>query len=348
MPSTTARPSASYRKLLRLLYAHYNFHYLDSGFRLGLFDLLAKEPGLERPLIAERLGLKDQPTRILLNGCVGAELLRREGDGYHLTPVSEPLTADFKDMAEAFLPYEREINYRAMAWFHESLTRDTNVGMQREIPGSAPTLYGRLAADSDREAVFHRMMGRVTQRVAAALAEVPDFADYTHLLDVGGGTAVNAINLVRRWPNLNVTIGDLPTVVATGNARIAEAGLAERIRAVRLNAFTDEFPVGADCVLFSHFLEIWSPERIRALLAKAARAVAPGAGIFIVTPGDEEESGPELAAGLSAYFHCIASGEGMVYAASDFERWLIEAGFELTGRTHVGGLGDVMISGVKR
>jgi SAM-dependent methyltransferase len=340
-------PNEAYRKLLRLLYAHYNFHYLDAAFRLGLFGLLAREPGLARADIADRLGLQDQPARILLNGCVGNELLRKDGDGYHLTAVSEPLAADFEDMAEAFLPWELRVNYRPMAWFYESLKENTNVGMRREIPGAAPTLYGRLAADPSLEGVFHTMMGRVSQRTAADLAELPHFSKYGHLLDVGGGTAVNATHLARRWPELSITIGDLPSIAETANARVANAGLADRVRAVGLNAFADEFPTGVDCVLFSHFLEIWSADRIRSLLAKASRAVQPGGGIFIVTPGDEEESGPELAAGLSAYFHCVASGEGMVYPAGDFEEWLTEAGFEPAGRTHVGGLGDVMISGVK-
>ena len=341
-------PSEPYRKLLGLLYAHYNFHYLDAGFRLGLFGLVRREPGLTHPEIAKRLGLNEQPTRILLNGCVGNDLLRMEGETYQLTAVSQLLTGDFEDMADAFLPYERHINYRAMSWFTESLQEDTNVGMHREIPGSSPTLYGRLATDPDLEGVFHRMMGKVSERVAAELAERPEFSRYTHLLDIGGGAAVNATRLAGRRPGLRITIGDYPTVAEAGNAKLVAAGLGDRVKAVGLNAFADEFPAGADCVLFAHFLEIWSPGAIRSLLAKASRAVRPGAGIFIITPGDEQESGPELGAGLSAYFHCVASGEGMVYPRGDFEEWLIEAGFEPTGFTHVGGLGDVMISGVKR
>lgn len=337
-----------YRVLRSLLYAHYNFHYLNAAFRFGLFALLAAEPGLTRTDIAKRLELKDQPTRILLHGCMANRLLRKEGEGYYNTPVSEPLAGDFEELAAAFLPWELEVNYRPMAWFYESLKEDTNTGMQREIPGTAPTLYGRLAGDPRLERTFHAMMGTVTRRMAAELTGLLDLSKYAHMLDIGGGAAVNATHFAARWPHLRITIGDLPTIAETGNARIAAANLSDRVRAIPLNAFADEFPAGADCVLFAHFLEIWSADRIRSLLAKAARAVQPGAAIFIVTPGDDDESGPELAAGLSAYFHCVASGEGMVYPAEDFECWLTEVGFEPTGRAHAGGLGDIVLTGVKR
>lgn len=38
----------------------------------------------------------------------------------------------------------------------------------------------------------------------------------------------------------------------------------------------------------------------------------------------------------------------MVYTCAEYEEWFVEAGFEPTGRMYVGGLGDVVISGVKR
>ncbi len=133
------------------------------------------------------------------------------------------------------------------------------------------------------------------------------------------------------------------------NERIAELDLSDRVRAVGLDAFNDEFPKGADCVFFGHFLEIWSTEQIQALLAKAARAVEPGAGLVVtaVTQNDEE-TGPEIAAVLSAYFLTIASGTGMVRTRGEYENWFAEAGFEVVDRIAVGPLGDAAITGVRK
>lgn len=350
MPSTLMDPQLnSIEPLRELLYAHYRFQYLSAAFQFGLFELLGRDPGLRRADIAKLLEIEDQPARILLLGCTWAGLLRKDGDRYYNTPISEPLAGRLDDVPAVFIPWEQHVNYRPMAWFYESLKENTNVGLRCEIPGESPTLYGRLALDPHLETTFHNAMGSVTRLVAEELVEQLDLSRCTHLLDVGGGTAVNATHLARRWPNLRITIVDLPTIAETANAKIASLGLADRVRAVGLDAFNDEFPTGCDAVLFAHFLEIWSIERIKSLVAKAARAVESQAAIFLVTPGvDDDETGPAIAAALSAYFLTVASGEGMVYTRAEYEQWLSEAGFEPTGHQNMGGLGDVVISGVKR
>ncbi|MFI7546112.1 methyltransferase [Actinoplanes sp. NPDC049599] len=335
--------------LRELFYAHYRFQFLSAACEFHLFELLGREPGLTREEIAGRLGIENQPARILLLGVTSAGLLRKEGDRYYNTAVAEPLAGKLDDVPAAFVPWEQHVNYRPMAWFYESLKEYTNVGLREAIPGDSPTLYGRLAQTPKLEKTFHNMMGSVSRLVAEELVQHLDLSKYTHLLDIGGGTAINATHLARRWPHLRVTIVDLPTVAERANEKIATLDLSDRVRAVGLDAFNDEFPKGCDAVLFGHFLEIWSIERNKELLAKAGRAVEPGAGIFVVTPGaDDDGTGPDLAAALSAYFLTVASGEGMVYTCAEYEDWFGDAGFEPTGRMHVGGLGDVVISGVKR
>ncbi|MGW7595456.1 methyltransferase, partial [Streptomyces rubiginosohelvolus] len=112
----------------------------------------------------------------------------------------------------------------------------------------------------------------MSRLVGAELGEKLDLSECTHLLDIGGGTAINAANFAARRPDLRITIGDLPSIAAAANEKIEKLVLADRVRAVSLDAFHDEFPTGCDGVLFAHFLEIWSPERVQELLAKAARA----------------------------------------------------------------------------
>jgi SAM-dependent methyltransferase len=347
IPAPVATDDAT-EGLRSLFYAHYRFQYLSAAYQLGLFALLASEPGATRADIGRRLGLEDQPTRILLLGCTAFGLVRKDDDHYHNSKLAEPLATNIDQVPAAFVPWEQHVNYRPMAWFYESLKANTNIGLQREIKGTSPTLYGRLAGDARLETVFHNMMGSVSRLVAERLVHELDLSGYRHMLDIGGGTAINAANLARRWPHLQVTIVDLPSVTETANQRIAELGLADRVRAVGLDAFTDEYPTGCDCVLFGHFLEIWSPERNKGLLTKAARAVREGAGIFVVTPGQyDDETGPELAAALSAYFQTVASGEGMVYTPKEYEQWFTETGFRPTGRRYVGELGDIVISGIR-
>lgn len=340
MPSETLRS---------LFFGHYRFQYLSAAFELGLFTTLSREPGLTRGEIAQRLELDEQPARILLLGCASVGLVRKDGTRYFLTPVSEPLTKNLDEVPAVSVPWQQHVNYRPMAWFFEALRENTNVGLRRELPGDSPDLYGRLALDPRLETIFHNMMGSVSRLVSTELVDRLDLSRYNHILDIGGGTAINATNFARRWPHLRITIADLPTVVDKANARIAEHGLADRVTAVGRGAFDDEFPTGADCVFFGHFLEIWSAEQIKALLAKASRAVDPGAGLIVTAlVQNDEETGPAAAASLSAYILTIASGTGMVRTPAEYERWFTETGFEPAERIAVGPLGDAAITGTRK
>ncbi|MFB6441245.1 methyltransferase [Streptomyces sp. NPDC056411] len=328
--------------------AHYHFQFLSAAFRFGLFDILEKDPGLTLTDIATRLGLEQQPARILLLGCTATGLVRKEGDGYHNTELTQPLGARPDQVPATFIPWETHGIYRAVSWLYESLKENDNIGLQREIPGTAPTLYGRLAENPELEGVFHTMMSAVSRLVAEDVAAEVDMSEYRHLLDVGGGAAMNAVHLARFWTDLEITIGDLPSIAPLANEKIAELGLADRVRAVGLDAFHDEFPVGHDAVLFAHFLEIWSSERVRGLLTKASRALPSGGGVFVVTPyQNDDETGPERSAYLSAYFHTVASGEGMVYTPKEYEQWFDEAGIDPVKRVLLGP-DTVVICGRKR
>jgi ubiquinone/menaquinone biosynthesis C-methylase UbiE len=331
-----------------IYHEHYRFQCLNAAFQLGLFRMLHDAPGSTRTEIAHQLGIHEQPARVLLLGCCACGLVAKEGDGYYNTALSTPLAITTDRVPGAFVPFENQITYRAMSWFYESLKANTNIGLQRELAGAAPTLYGRLA-ENGLESTFHNMMGSLSSLIAVELRRNLDLSRYTHLLDVGGGTAVNATALARRWPHLKITIVDLPTVASTARENIAAQGLDDRVRAVGIDAFNEEFPAGCDCVIFAHFLEMWSPERIRGILAKAARAVPSGSGVFIVSAvQNDDETGPESAAWLSAYFLTVASGEGMVYTAAEHEQWLSESGFTPGRRIYLDRTGDVVVSGTRK
>ena len=327
----------------------YYFQFLASAVELDLFTLLSRSPGLTREELAERLKLENQPARILLLGCGALGLLRKEGDRYFNTSGAERFFS--KTHPANMVPAVRmanHIQYRPMGRFAEALKTNTNVGLQ-EIPGSAPNLYMRLAENPPLEKIFHEMMSLVSYGTAAFLAEALDLSRRRRLLDVGGGEAVNATALAGRWPDLHVTVLDLPTVAETIRARLTAQGMAERVTAVGGDCFAEELPGGFDAMLFSRFLGIWSEDKVRGLLAKAARALRPGASLYLIEAlQDDDEMGPPFVAHLCAYFLTLASGEGMVRTWTEWVDWLEEAGFKSFSRRALpGGMSEFLIEAVR-
>ncbi|MFF4391948.1 methyltransferase [Streptomyces sp. NPDC001552] len=341
----TEQSATGMDELWKLVYTSFRFPFLHAALRLKLFTLLKERPGSTLDEIADALGLEKRAGHVLLLGCCAFELVRKDGDGYYNTAATNLVAGDPGELMPVIIRYTHEMLYRPIGWLYESLVHNDNLGLHRELlaGSSATTLYERLAEDENLEKLFTAMMEHQSRAAVEDLANAVDLSPYRHVLDVGGGTGTNAISFAQRWPHLQATILELPNVAKMANDRIAEAGLSERIRAVGTDVMQDELPTSHDCVVFSRFLEIWSPEQVRNLFERTYKALEPGGHLVIVTCAqDDDETGPVHAAFLSAYLHTVASPEGRTYTPREFEQWYTEAGFEPMDR-QVSGRFDVIL-----
>src|ERR1022692_2878608 len=85
-------------------------------------------------------------------------------------------------------------------------------------------------------------MGSAVARANVTHSQADVLHAIRHLLDVGGGTGVNASLLVRAYPEMRITILDLPSVVAAAAESVQDAGLTDRVGVVAGNFLRDEFP----------------------------------------------------------------------------------------------------------
>ena len=312
---------------------HTAFQLLWAGVQLGVFALLSKQPGLSRVEITGKIGIQEQPAKILLTGLAALRLVVKEGDAYRNAGiVEELLSPDSPGNMIDVLGWQHHIVYPAEFDFVDSLKQNRNVGL-RYFSGDEDNLYSRLARDPHLEKVFHDAMASLSHSANAILAAQGDLSGIRHLVDAGGGNGENVITLARANPHLRLTVFDAPTVCARARENIDRAGLADRIGTHPGNFFVDPFPPDIDAILFAHMLTIWSMERNTALLRRAYEALPTGGQVIIFNMmGNDEETGPMTAALGSPYFLCIATGQGMLYPAKDFERMVADAGFKQTRR----------------
>jgi SAM-dependent methyltransferase len=320
---------AALERLELVLGGHVFFQTLRTAVELDLFTLLGDNPGASLEQLAALTGIAIKPMRIVLLGCVALELISKRGSGYYNTPLAEVrLRRDRPGNIVSTVEFAHRLVYRPMFHFSESVRANTNVGLS-EIPGEGRTLYDRIAADPELERVFHAGLEATSALNVEQLLDCVDLSDRTHVLDVGGGNGTALCSLVRRHPLLRGTVLETPTVCALARARIAAAGLADRIAIYPANGFTDPFPRGADCILLMHFLTIWSEETNAALMRKSFEALPPG-GTVVVFDGAQmnDGTGPIRAARWSPYFLVVSSGEGMFYSPDEYAGWMRQAGFE--------------------
>ena len=322
----------------RLAYAPRYYQAMVAGCELGLFTHLSRHPGSQREDIAARLAIADSSARVLLLGCCAIGLSAREpGGGYVNTQLGETyLSADSPDNWLAHVKFSQDITYRGLAHLGDSLRSGEPRGFA-EIPGTGETLYERLACDPALERTFHECMQQLSEVANLAQIESPELAGVRHLLDVGGANGTTALRLRQRYPQLRVTVYDLPSVCELAEERFREAKLSAELQTFAGNFLVDPLPQGldVDAVLFSRLLEIYDESVNRALYRKAYEILPHGAKVITWTIAAEDSEGGGLGAAANAlYFAALSSGRGFTHTAAEHEAWMTDAGFEVIARRH--------------
>ncbi len=307
---------------------HLFFQTLRTAVQLDMFTLLAKSGPLTRQEIAQRLGLQEQPVRIIVLGLTTCGLLVKRGDRYSNSHLAQLLLVkDSPRRITAYVELQHRVMYPGVSRLLESVREFRNVGLQ-EIPGDEPTLYQRLAHDPETEQIFQDAMQELSVQANADMARFIDLSGVKHLVDVGGGDGTNIIAMARRWPQLRATVFDSPTVCEIARANIAASGLADRLGAAPGECFADPFPKDADCLMFCHFFTIWGEKKDRELLRKCYDTLPSGGKVVIFNMMQhDDETGPLSAAVGSPYFLAVATGLGMLYTWKEYETWMAETGF---------------------
>lgn len=319
--------------LSRLLFGHAAFQYLNAACELGLPELIAETEGLTREEIRDTLGLQDRAVDILLLGCTSLGITVKRDGRYRLAEVIKDLMNEgdwqrFKDT----VAFEQYIVYEGQLDFAESLRENRNVGLRR-VRGSGRDLYHRLSENPHLEQVFYRYMCSWSELANKYLVEKLDLSGCTHLLDCGGGDAVNAIALAKANPGLRVTVFEIPASGTIAEKKIAQAGLGEQVSVVTGDMFKDPLPTGCDVVMFAHQLVIWTPEENTGLLRRAYDALPEGGRLVIFNSmSNDEGDGPVVAALDSVYFASLPAEGGMIYSWAQHEECLRAAGFRSAER----------------
>lgn len=305
------------------------FQAVAAATSVNLFGYISANPGATRADISRALNLPDNSTRVLLLACTALRLLKREATnaGYHTTSMAErAFVRDRPGNVAPLLDAYQLLHYPALSHTLEAILTGSNAGLKC-FPGQGNTLYERLATQPELERVFHEWM-RYLNGLGHSWLQVPDLQQAKHLVDVGGGTAANALLLSQFYPDLQITVFDLPSICATVDEKRARWGPSVRIATHAGDFLKDDFPAGADALAFNRIFNIYSSDsNLRTL--KKCHDYLPSGGIVVISNmfSDEDETGSLTAAHLSLYFHVLATGQGMVYPVKDYVEWFRAAGF---------------------
>jgi ubiquinone/menaquinone biosynthesis C-methylase UbiE len=128
------------------------------------------------------------------------------------------------------------------------------------------------------------MLYELHQPLANKIAATLDLSDTRRLLDLGGGSGVVSLALLRQNPNLTSVIVDIPNVCAVGRKIAKENGMEARLTYLEANFVADELPSGFDVIL-----QCDVGEHDQAYLRKLWSILEPGGRLAIVDQFESEE-----------------------------------------------------------
>ncbi len=312
------------------LFEHYRGQYATTVLvaavsEFNVFGHLAGGP-LDFTQLLARTGLAERPLQVLLTALRAMETVNRWPDGrYELTPLAaEHLVAG----GEFFVG-----DYFGLAQ-DSAEVRELVVRLRTNRPKGADDAgagfifrAGLKSAMEETAAARHftlALAGRA-KNVAPVLAAQLPLPDVSRLVDVGGGTGLYSLALLRANPALRAIVWDRPEVLRIAAEFAASSGVADRLELVTGDFFADAYPAGVDAVLLSNILHDWDVPACREILRRAAAALPVGGRLFVHDVFLNDDLGGPLSAALYSA-NLFAVTEGRLYSAAEVRGWLTEVG----------------------
>jgi len=150
---------------------------------------------------------------------------------------------------------------------------------------------------------------------------------HRRLLDVGGGSGAFSLAALKRAPDLQVEMFDLPPVAARARQRFERHGFAARARATGGDFRCDALPEGCDLVSLVRIVHDHDDDAVERILRGVRRAIDPGGVVLIAEPMLGTRGAEPVAAAYFG-FYLLAMGQGRPRAPEEIGRLLRRTGFE--------------------
>jgi acetylserotonin N-methyltransferase len=214
------------------------------------FQLFRKLHGrkLSAAAIGRKIGVRGWRIESFLAALVSIGLLKKTGNLYSNTVLAEKYYVRGRSIYwTSLFSEECRREYKAFSVLEEMLTTEKSYA---SILGIQSGDYIKKMKDDPQWANdFTHMLYYYHLPHAKALAEYLDLSDHSSVLDVGGGSGVMSIPLVRKYKHLQACVMDIEPVVNVAKKIIRKEKLQKRIDTMA-GDMRKRIPGGYDVIMF--------------------------------------------------------------------------------------------------
>ena len=263
----------------KIAFAPLSFQAARALRNMGILDEIsnARKKGITVSELAQKLDISLYGVGVLVEMGLGMGALKIHKDSDEedlrltLGKIGFFLMKD--EMTQVNMDFSEDICYRGA----ENLEESIRTGKPAGLPHLGPwkTVYEGLSelTEQQKKSWFgfdHFYSDLAFPEALPIVFETLTERKSPHVFDVGGNTAKWAIACCKYNANVNVSIIDLPGQTAVAEKNAADAGFANRIDTIACNVLDDttKFPIGADAIWMSQFLDCFSLKQVTKILTK--------------------------------------------------------------------------------
>jgi DNA-binding MarR family transcriptional regulator/SAM-dependent methyltransferase len=300
-----------------------------TAFELKIFTAIANGSNTSEE-IAEAIGADARTTDRLLNALVILGFLDKEkGEFFN----KEDLASYLVEGKENFMANLYHSNHLWDSW--STLTEAVKQG------GAVKS--GETKDNDDWRESFIAAMHHRAEGQADELAESLDLTNVYKVLDIGGGSGVFSMGVVKRKPEVEAVVFDLPEVTPITKRYIKDEGFEGSITTYDGDLHTEDFPKGFDLIIISAIVHMNSYQENKEMIAKAYDSLNNG-GQIVIKDFIMEDNRIEPPEGAMFAINMLVNTEGGdSYTEQEIREWFENAGIKKIERKGSNFGGDLMI-----
>ena len=176
------------------------------------------------------------------------------------------------------------------------------------------------------------------------LAMMIDVSNIKTMLDVGGGSAAFAMEIVKKNPSINAVVLDLPHVIPLTKRYVNEAGLTDKFTFIEGDYLTTDFKDKYDLILLSAIVHINNYDQNKMLIKKCSDALNKNGMIVINDFVMNDDRTNPFQGALFALNMLVGTANGDTFTEKEIRDWFESAGLSKIERKNTSFGSDLMIA----
>jgi hypothetical protein len=297
-----------------ILYSFQVSRIILSAYELDIFSHIGTN-GITSEVIANSIKTNPRATDRLLNALCVIGLLKKSKSQFYNPEFSEKYLS-------------RKSPYY-LRGFHHTINMWNTWTTLTEVVRTGKTQRGLLTSsksDNWVEAFIGAMHERASLQAKDLIDKLP-LENIHHMLDIGGGSGVYAMEFVKKHPANTATVFDLPDIIPITKNYVEKENLTKYFGFLEGDYNSDSLGKGYDFTFLSAIVHINSPDENRLLIKKCFNALNPGGLIAIQDQLMREDRTEPYAGALFAINMLVATEHGDTYTEDEIRNWMLDAGF---------------------